>query len=252
MHVAMMEDGLFERFPVDAIYGIHNLPTLPKDTFHTRVGGMLASEDNFEIKIKGHGGHASSPHDTIDPLVIAAHVILALQTIVSRSEDPVDPSVVSCTEMFTDGVHNAIPNTVTILGDTRSTSPKAQRIIEERMEALCKNICKAYGADCTFTYTHEFVPLVNDASCVAHAVEAAKKVVGTQNVDGNAKPAMASEDFARFLSKVPGCYVILGGKEEDCEKVYPCHNPCFDYNDDILETGAWFFYEIVRTCLPKA
>lgn len=250
--LAMMEDGFFERFPVDEMYGLHNLPMLPENTFHTRVGGTMASEDNFTIKIMGRGGHASAPNHTIDPLIPAAQIILALQTIVSRNEDPVNPSVVSCTELFTDGVHNTIPSTVTILGDTRSTTPEAQKIIEERMEALCKNICKAYNAECEFTYTHEFVPLVNDARCTARAIEAAKKVVGEENVNGNGQPAMASEDFARFLEKVPGCYVTLGGGRAEDQVVYSCHNPHFDYNDDILETGAWFFYEVTRTCLPKA
>ena len=247
---AMMEDGLFERFPMDEIYGLHNDPIRPKNTFHMRAGGMLASEDNFTIRIKGRGGHASAPQDTIDPMVVAAQVILALQTIVSRNICPADPAVVSCTELFTDGVHNAMPNTVTILGDTRSTTPEAQRMIEERMEALCRNICAAYGAECEFTYTHEFVPLVNDETCVAHAAAAAGKVVGAEKVDRNAKPLMASEDFARFLTKVPGCYIQIGGAEEDRETC-PVHNSRFDYNDDTLETGAWYFYELVRTCLPK-
>lgn len=248
--LAMMEDGLFERFPMDEIYGMHNMPLLPENTFHMRAGGMLASEDNFSICIKGRGGHASAPQDTIDPMVVAAQVILALQTIVSRSINPVDPGVVSCTELFTDGVHNAMPNTVTILGDTRSTTPEAQRVIEERMETLCQNICAAYGAECEFTYTHEFVPLVNDETCVAHAAVAAEQVVGPQKVNRNAKAAMASEDFARFLEKIPGCYVIIGGEKEGRE-AYPAHNSRFDYNDDTLETGAWYFYELVRTCLPK-
>ena len=123
-------------------------------------------------------------------------------------------------------------------------------MIEERMEALCRNICAAYGAECEFTYTHEFVPLVNDETCVAHAAAAAGKVVGAEKVDRNAKPLMASEDFARFLTKVPGCYIQIGGAEEDRETC-PVHNSRFDYNDDTLETGAWYFYELVRTCLPK-
>ena len=130
---AMMEDGIFEKFPIDEFYSLHNWPGDPEGTFHMRTGGFMASEDNFEIKIHGHGGHASSPHFTVDPMVIAAQIVMGLQTIVSRNENPVDPTVVSCTEIFSDGVHNTIPSTITILGDTRSTTPEAQKIIEQRI-----------------------------------------------------------------------------------------------------------------------
>ena len=246
--LAMMDDGFFERFPVDEMYGIHNWPLYPEGTFNVKVGGFMASEDNFEIRIKGRGGHASSPHGAIDPLIPAAHIILGLQSIVSRNENPVDPTVVSVTEMITDGIHNTIPSTVTLLGDTRSTSPEAQRIIEKRMEEISRGICEAFGADCEFKYTHEFIPLVNDETCTAVAAEAAAKVVGEEKVNRNAKAIMASEDFAQFLAKVPGCYLFLGGAREGKEN-YTCHNPRFDYNDDTLEIGAWFFYEVVRTRL---
>jgi len=246
---AMMADGLFERFPMDEMYSIHNWPLYPAGTISMKAGGFMASEDNFTIKIKGRGGHASSPHGAIDPLVVAAQIILALQTIVSRSENPVDPSVVSCTELHTDGIHNTIPSTVTILGDTRSTTPEAQQIIEKRMKEICMGICQAYGAECEVVYTHEFVPLVNDEACVAVAAEAARKTVGADKVDTGAKAMMSSEDFARFLTKVPGCYVLVGGGHGDGREEYTCHNPLFDYNDDTLETGAWYFYEVVRTRL---
>ncbi len=247
---AMMEDGIFEKFPIDEFYSLHNWPGDPEGTFHMRTGGFMASEDNFEIKIHGHGGHASSPHFTVDPMVIAAQIVMGLQTIVSRNENPVDPTVVSCTEIFSDGVHNTIPSTITILGDTRSTTPEAQKIIEQRMREICENTCRAYNAECEFKYTHEFVPLVNNEACVKKAAEAAAKVVGGENVDTNSKPVMASEDFARFIEKVPGCYMLIGGKKPDQKEVYSCHNPHFDYNDNNLETGAWYFYEVVRTCLP--
>ena len=250
--VAMMEDGILENFPMDEMYAIHNWPGLPENTFHTRVGGLMASEDNFEIKIKGRGGHASMPSVTIDPLVAAGHLITALQTIVARNENPADPSVVSCTEMFTDGVHNAIPSNVRILGDTRSTTPEAQKIIETRMKEISENICRAFGAECEFKYTHEFVPLVNDAACVQNAAKAAVKIVGEDAVHTDMKPFMASEDFARFLEKVPGCYLFIGGGKQGEKEFYNCHNPHFDYNDNVLETGARFFYELVCSRMAKA
>ena len=142
-----------------------------------------------------------------------------------------------------------IPSTVTILGDTRSTSLEAQQIIQRRMEEICRSICQAYGAECEFKYTHEFIPLVNDKACVEVAAEAAAKVAGRENVSTDTKPVMASEDFAQFLAKVPGCYLFIGGMRENQEEVYTCHNPHFDYNDDTLEAGAWFFYEVARTRL---
>jgi len=247
--LAMIEDGLFERFPMDEIYAIHNTPLYPEGTIHMKSGGFMASEDNFEIKIKGRGGHASAPHGTIDPMVVAAQIILALQTIVSRNEDPADPSVVSCTELHTDGVHNTIPSVVTILGDTRSTTPEAQKIIEKRMREISESICQAYGAECEFKYTHEFVPLVNDKACMEIAAQAARKVVDEKLVDTAAKVMMASEDFAQFMAEVPGCFAIIGGRRESDKELYNCHNPRFDYNDNILEIGAWYFYEVVRTRL---
>lgn len=247
--LAMMADGLLERFPMDEMYSLHNWPTFPAGTIHMRTGGMMASEDNFEIVIKGQGGHASSPHGTIDPLIPAAQIILGLQTIVSRNQNPANPSVISITEMLTDGIHNTIPSTVRLLGDTRSTTPEAQELIERRMEEICRGICQAFNAECVFSYTHEFVPLVNDETCTAIAAQAAKKVVGEENVDTNTMPIMASEDFAQFLSKVPGCYVFVGGNRCDGTPVYTCHNPNFDFNDNTLELCAWYFYEVARTRL---
>jgi hippurate hydrolase len=130
---AMMADGLFERFPVDAIYGAHNIPGLPAGHIATRVGGIMASEDNFVIRIQGKGAHAARPHMGVDPLVIGAQIVLALQTVVSRKLDPGLPAVISCTEFITDGIRNAIPTHVTIKGDTRSYTPEVQRLLETRM-----------------------------------------------------------------------------------------------------------------------
>ncbi|WP_042476408.1 M20 aminoacylase family protein [Bacillus ndiopicus] len=243
--IAMMEDQLFERFPVDEIYGLHNMPGLPVGTIQTRPGPIMASEDNFVIRIKGKGCHASSPHMGIDPLVIAAEIILALQTIVARNVNPNDTAVVSCTEIHTDGIRNAIPSNVEIKGDTRSFTPEVQKLLEERMRSICEGICAMHGAECEFEYTHEFSPTINEASCTEAAIEAAKNIVGNDKTNGNCEPFMASEDFAKFLEKVPGCFVFLGGKVEN-EEIIPLHNALYDYNDSILETGAEFFAEVVK------
>lgn len=175
---AMMADGLFERFPVDAIYGAHNMPGMPAGHIATRAGGIMASEDNFVIRIQGKGTHAARPHMGIDPMVIGAEIVLALQTIVSRNLDPSLPAVISCTEFITDGIRNAIPTHVTIKGDTRSYSPEVQHLLETRMREISMGICAMHGATCEFEYTHEFAPTVNWSENTAIAVAAARNVVG--------------------------------------------------------------------------
>ena len=249
---AMMADGLLERFGIQEIYGLHNMPGMKAGSISTRVGGIMASEDNFVIKVKGQGSHAARPHMSIDPLVIAAEIILALQTIVSRNIDPNVPAVISCTELHTDGIRNAIPTHVEIKGDTRSYSPEVQQMLEDRMRTICESLCAMHGAQCEFSYTHEFAPTVNWAECVDVAVRAATNVVGEENVDSNVQQMMISEDFGAFLQKIPGCFVFLGnGDDSDGKGNIPLHNACYDFNDDILLTGAEYFSEIVRTRLPE-
>lgn len=249
---AMMKDGLLERFGIMEIYGLHNMPGMKLGTIATRTDGIMASEDNFVIKIKGQGSHAARPHMAKDPLIIAAEIILALQTIVSRNVDPNLPAVISCTELHTDGIRNAIPTHVEIKGDTRSYTPYVQTLLEERMRTVCEAICTMHGAECDFSYTHEFAPTVNHASCVEVAIKAAQSVVGVENVDGNVAQMMISEDFGAFLQHIPGCFVFLGNGDETDEKGnIPLHNACYDFNDEILLTGAAFFAEIIATRLPQ-
>ena len=247
---AMIEDGFFERFPVDEMYGLHNMPQFPEGVIATKANGIMASEDNFTIKIHGRGGHASAPNLVKDPLVIAAEIILALQTIVSRNADPIDTAVVSCTEFENDGAHNAIPSNVVIRGDCRSFKPEVSALIEKRMKAICEHICAMNDAECEFIYTHEFAPTVNDSQCTAYAIEAAKAVVGAENVMDNCAPLMGSEDFGKFIEEVPGCFVFLGNRVDGKEFI-PLHNGRFDYNDNLLLIGAEFFAELVRQRLPK-
>lgn len=249
---AMIDDGLFERFPMDEIYGLHNMPNLPAGNINTCVGGIMASEDNFVIQIKGKGGHASSPHMGIDPLVTASEIIIALQTIVARNINPMQSAVISCTEIHTDGAHNAIPTNVTITGDTRSFHPAVQEQIESRMRSICEGISQMNVAECTFEYTHEFAPTVNWEQCVKVAVAAGQKVVGADKVNGNCEPWMASEDFGTFLQNIPGCFIFFGSaKGENVSENIPLHNSVYDYNDDVLEAGAEFFAELISTRLPQ-
>lgn len=249
---AMIDDGLFDRFPVDEIYGAHNMPGMPAGHIATRVGGIMASEDNFTIHVKGRGTHAARPHMGVDPIVIAAQIVLALQTIVSRTLDPSVPAVISCTELFTDGIRNAIPSNVIIKGDTRSYTPDVQALLERRMREIAEGLCALHGAQCEFSYTHEFAPTVNWENCVPTAVEAATRIVGAQNVDANVQPMMISEDFGAFLRVVPGAFVFIGNGDGDSPGSTPLHNARYDFNDDVLVTGARYFAEIVRLRLPRA
>ncbi len=248
---AMIEDGIMERFPMDEVYALHNSPQLPLGQIGTCPGGIATSEDNFVIKIKGKGGHASAPHNVKDPLVIASEIILALQTIVSRNFSPLETAVVSCTEFFTDGARNAIPTNVMIKGDARAYKPESQRLIEERMRKICLGICAMNDAECEFEYTHEFAPTYNDATCTAYAVESAKKVVGEENAFDNLSPGTGSEDFGLFLQYAPGCYLRIGGMVvEDENDAVPVHNSMFDFNDDIMPIGAAFFTQIIEDRMP--
>jgi hippurate hydrolase len=248
---AMMADGLFGRFPVDEIYGAHNIPGMPTGHIATRVGGLMASEDNFVIRIKGRGGHAARPQMAIDALVIGAEIVLALQTVVSRSLEPGQPAVISCTEFITDGIRNAIPTHVTIKGDTRSYSPEVQALLERRMREICDGICGAHGASCEVEYTHEFAPTVNWPQCVPVAIAAATAVVGADKVDAQVPPMMISEDFGAFLRAVPGAFVFIGNGDSDSAGSIPLHNARYDFNDALLPIGARYFAEIARIKLPQ-
>lgn len=248
--MAMVHDGLFERFPMDEIYGAHNMPGMPAGHIATRSGGIMASEDNFVIQITGRGGHAARPHMAIDPLLVGAEIVVALQSVVSRSVDPAQSAVISCTEFFTDGIRNALPSHVTIKGDTRSYSPQVQQLLEQRMRAICKGICDAHGATCEVAYTHEFAPTVNWDTCVAVAVQAATAVVGPAHVDAQVAPMMVSEDFGAFLKLRPGAFVFIGNGDGDSAGAVPLHNARYDINDRILPIGARYFAELARVRLP--
>ncbi|SDV48956.1 M20 aminoacylase family protein [Chitinasiproducens palmae] len=249
---AMLRDGLLERFPIDEIYGAHNIPGMPAGHIATRAGGIMASEDNFVIRVHGRGGHAARPQMAADPLVSAAEIILALQTVVARNVDPSDPAVLSCTEIHTDGIRNAIPSNVEIRGDTRSYAPAVQALLERRIREICNGIAAAHGVRCEVDYTHEFVPTVNTAACADAAVRAAQAVVGVDKVDANVRPMMISEDFGAFLNVMPGAFVFIGNGAADRPGGVPLHNSAYDFNDAILATGAHYFAELVRQRLPSA
>jgi amidohydrolase len=248
---AMLDSGLLERFPLDAIYGLHNMPGFPSGNLYTREGAIMAGEDNFVIRITGRGGHASMPDLVVDPLVIGAEIVLALQTVVARSIPPTEPAVVSCTELVTDGARNAIPTEVVIKGDTRSFTDETRQLIERRIREITEGICSSYGAKSEVTYTHEFEPTVNDAESVRAAVDAAITVVGESKVDSECAQLMGSEDFGVFAREVPGCFTFIGNGTESGRGGTPLHNNTYDFNDDILEIGVQYYVELVRSILQQ-
>jgi len=246
---AMIDDGLFERFPIDEIHGLHNLPGLPVGHFATRNGAFTAFEEIFEIRIAGRGGHASAPQQAIDPLVIGAEIVSALQTIVARSLAPGDHGVVSATEFITDGARNILPSQATIRGDTRGYDDAVSAVMERRMRTISESVAAAHGASATLAYEREFEPTINTAAEVAHAAAAARTVPGA-HVD-DAHPRMGfSEDFAQFLRHRPGCFMLLGNGTDGSHGA-ALHNPHYDFNDAALPWGIDYWIRLVHERLGQ-
>ncbi|AOO80570.1 M20 aminoacylase family protein [Bosea vaviloviae] len=246
--LAMLADGLLERFPFEEIFGLHNMPGLAIGQFQTRAGPIMSAEDNFEIALKGVGGHAARPQMGNEVLVAACALVTNLQTIVSRRLSPTDIGVVSVTELLTDGTRNALPGLARILGDARSFRPEISARIEEQMGIIAQGTALTYNVTAEMTYTREFVPLLNDEALVEEAFTAAREVFGNAAVATAREPMTGSEDFARFLEHVPGCFAFVGNGEASS----PLHNPTYDFNDEGLIFGARFHAAIARQRLPAA
>ncbi|RUW99397.1 MAG: amidohydrolase [Mesorhizobium sp.] len=240
--LAMLDDGLMQRFPFDEVFGLHNMPGLPVGHFETRAGPVMSAEDIFEIVLKGLGGHAARPHSGQETLVAACALVTSLQTIVSRRLSPADIAVVSVTELITDGTRNALPGFARVLGDARSFRPEVSAEIERQMRIIAEGIAATYNVAAEVNYTREFVPLRNDAELVDAAFAAATTVFEPGNIAVAREPMTASEDFARFLDHVPGCFVFLGNGEGSA----PLHNSSYDFNDDGLLFGVDFHVAIAR------
>lgn len=247
---AMIDDGLFGRFNIDAVYALHNLPGLAAGQFMTRPGSLMASESSFEIVIKGRGTHAAMPQLGVDPIVVGAQIIMALQTIVSRHLDAVDETaVVSATQFTTDGTTNVIPTTVTITGDCRCFTEGSVIKIEQAMQRIVEGICHSAGAQFEFDFRNAFYPIVNHLEQTAQALAAATQVLGAENVNGHCTPLTISEDFSSMLRVKPGCYALLGN---GVDSVGGCalHNPKYDFNDEILTLGAKYWVQLACDQLP--
>lgn len=246
--LAMIEDGMFERFPVHAIYGIHNMPSIEAGHFAIRSGPIMACEDNFEITVQGKGGHAALPHLSVDPIVVASEIVTALQTVVARTLNPVDNGVVSVTDFSVDATRNAIADKVVLRGDTRAFTSQIQDLIETTMARIVSGICAAHGAEHTFVYSREFAATINSPQEASIACDVARLAFGDETVNADCQPIMASEDFGFMLQHKPGCYLLLGNGG-----VGPggcgLHNPNYDFNDEILATGAEFWVRLVENQL---
>ncbi len=239
---AMIADGLFERFPMAAIYGLHNMPGMALGHFATQSGPFCAFEDNFEITIEGQGGHASMPEKSVDPIVVGSAIVMQLQSIISRNVPPRDHAVVSVTEFLTDGARNILPSNVTLRGDCRGFSPEVSQTIESRMRTIVEGICTAQGAQGQVAYSTSFRPLVNDAQATEVIANAAQSVGALDATYGRVG---FSEDFAEFLTHRPGAFILMGNGLEG-NNAMPLHNPSYDFNDDAIAHGVKFWTQLVH------
>jgi hippurate hydrolase len=252
----MIEDGLFDQFPMDAIYGMHNWPGMAAGTFGVVAGPMMASSNEFRVVIKGKGAHAAQPHRGIDPIMIAVQIAQAWQTIVSREKSPLDTAVLSITQIHAGSATNIIPDEAVMIGTVRTFTMPVLDMIERRMQDMAAGIAAGFNATVEFTFKRNYPPLINHAEQTAVAVEAMRGVVGADQVDADVEPTMGAEDFAFMLQAKPGCYVFLGNGEGDHRAaghgLGPCqlHNASYDFNDQLLPIGASYWIKLAEMSLP--
>ena len=246
----MVEEGLFEQFPADAVYGMHNYPGLPRGRFAIRTGTMTAYLDTFEITVTGKGSHGAMPQTGIDSVVVAAQLVGALQTIVSRRIGATDSAVVSVTQIHGGDTWNVIPEEVVLRGTVRTLDAGIQGKVQAAMQQVCDGVAATHGARVALNYMRGYPGVVNTPKETAAAAAAAVSLVGEDKVDTNMPPAMGSEDFAFMLQKRPGAYIIIGGGEGANDP--PVHNPYYDFNDAILPLGAAYWVALVKQQLPAA
>jgi hippurate hydrolase len=245
----MVKEGLFTRFPVDAVFGLHNWPGMPVGTIGIRPGPMMASADTIDIHVRGKGGHGAMPHLSIDPIVIAAHIVTALQTLVSRSTDPLLSSVLSITAIEGGNAHNVIPESVHMRGTVRTFSPVLRDMMEHGIRRIACGVAESLGAVAEVRYRRVFPALINAPGAVDIAVRAGAAVVGSDNVNAAIEPVMGSEDFAFMLEAKSGAYAFLGqaGPAASCM----VHSPHYDFNDDLLPIGASYWVSLVEETLNR-
>ncbi len=245
----MIEDGLFDRFPVSAVYAMHNWPSLPAGVVGINSGPMMAAADRIEITIHGKGGHGAHPYLAVDPVLVAGHVITAVQSLVARNVNPLDSAVVSlCSLQAGDpGAFSVIPREVRIVGTARSFKPEVQALIEERLARLVESVAIAFGATATVNYHRSYPATINSPAEAAFAGDVAASIVGEERVVRDLKPSMGAEDFSFMLQVKPGAYMRLGqGGESSCF----LHSSRYDFNDAVLPLGAAMFAGLVERGMP--
>ncbi|GLQ05019.1 M20 aminoacylase family protein [Sneathiella chinensis] len=247
---AMVKDGLFERFPCDGVYGLHNQPMMPKGTFNIKSGPLMASADAVEFMICGKGGHAAHPQFTVDPIKVGVQLHIALQTIVSRNVSPVDSAVISVTMFEAGTAQNIIPHDAKLTASVRTTTPEVRDFVEKRIKEIAAGVGATFGAEITVNYQRFYPCTVNHEKETEILSRAAIAVVGEDRVDTNTPVRMGSEDFSFMLEACPGAYIFLGTNDEDHN--YSVHHPKFDFNDEVLGLGASLWAKLVEQEMPRS
>ncbi len=246
---AMIDDGLFEEFPCDQVYGLHNWPQMPAGTVAAVPGPIMAAADKFDIKVRGKGAHGAMPHHGVDPIVIGSQIVTALQSLVSRSKDPIQTAVISVTMFHAGAAFNVIPDEAVLSGTVRTFRGDVQDRIEAGMKAISEGIAKGMGGSAEVDYRRGYPATVNHERETELAAGVAVGVVGAENVRRDVEPTMGAEDFAFMLNQKPGCYLWLGqggGPSKD-----NVHHPSYDFNDAVLPIGASVLARIVEDLQPK-
>jgi hippurate hydrolase len=251
---AMIEDGLFERFPVQSVYAMHNWPQMRPGTVGINPGPMMAAADRITIEITGKGGHGAHPYATVDPVVVAAHIITAVQTIVSRNVRAIDSAVISlCAMQAGDpGAFSVIPGTARLVGTVRTFNPEVQAMVEKRLHEVCSGVALGLGASAHLHYERIYPATINTRDEARFAMEVAQKLVGHEHVDRNMDPSMGAEDFSFMLQVKPGAYLRLGQGAENGVGACFLHNSRYDFNDDVLPLGAALHAGLVEQGMPLA
>ena len=242
----MIEDGLFDDFSIDEVYALHNWPDLPLGSFGVNSGPMMAAVDEFDIIVKGKGGHAAFPQLVIDPIIVASQIVTAIQTIISRSTDPVDKALISITKIHGGTAYNVIDDEVKLSGTIRTFKPETRSFIEKRIEEIANGIAKAHGAGANieFDLINKYPPTINSKKESEFAAKIAKKMVGEENVNTNIDPSMGGEDFSYLLNKKPGSYLYIGQGDEN-HKAH-LHTTKYDFNDNLLPIGVNYWVNLVK------
>ena len=254
----MIEDGLFEKCPMQAVYGMHNWPGAPVGTFGVTPGPMMASSNEFEVMVRGKGSHAAQPHKSVDPIMVAVQIAQSWQTIISRNKSPLDAGVLSITQIHAGSATNVIPDDAKLIGTVRTFTLEVLDLMEQRMRDVATHTAAAFGGEVEFKFKRNYPPLINHARETAFAVGVMQDVVGAAGVNAKVEPTMGSEDFAFMLQHKPGCYVFIGnGGGEHREMGHglgPCnlHNPSYDFNDELLPIGATYWVRLAEAALPQA